>query len=79
MSRHETGLETDAHITTVTKPENKNQNHSRPILGQGSALKPSRVFTQSQQACALMVLSQFLNTKSIMDLFNECIFAVPKG
>jgi hypothetical protein len=37
-SRHATGLKTDAHIKTGPKPENKNQNHSRPNSGQGSAL-----------------------------------------
>jgi hypothetical protein len=37
-SRHATELKTDAHITTVTKPENKNQDHLRPVSGQGSAL-----------------------------------------
>jgi hypothetical protein len=28
----------DTYTKTVTKPENKNQNHYRPISGQGSAL-----------------------------------------
>jgi hypothetical protein len=36
-SRHATELKTDAHHKTVPKPENKNQDHLRPVSGQGSA------------------------------------------
>jgi len=36
-SRHATELKTDAHIKTVTKPENRNQKYLKPISGQGSA------------------------------------------
>jgi hypothetical protein len=40
-SRHARRLKTDTHIKAVTKPENKNQNHYRPISGQASAREAS--------------------------------------